>query len=137
MFRIRRAAPDDAHDLIEMMRTCFPAEAVRDPASDTWWVALEDDEPAGFCCLSPSRTRHNSGYLSYAGVMPQFRGNGLQKRLIRVRISEARRREWLSLVTDTYDNPASSNSLIACGFRLFEPLQPWGLSTALYFQRCL
>lgn len=136
MIRIRRVVAGDAYDLHIMMLACFPGEAVRDTAVDTWWIALdEDDEAAGFCCLSRSQTRLTGGYLSYAGVAPAFRGHGLQKRLIRVRIAEARRREWDSLVTDTCDNPASSNSLIACGFRLFDPPRPWGLSTALYFQR--
>lgn len=136
MIRIRRVVADDAHDLHTMMLACFPGEAVRDTTVDAWWIALdEDDDAAGFCCLSPSRSRLSCGYLSYAGVMPAFRGRGLQKRLIRARITEARRRGWRALVTDTCDNPASSNSLIACGFRLFDPPNPWASATALYFQR--
>jgi len=38
------------------------------------------------------------------------------------------------LVTDTNDNPASGNSLIACGFKLFEPTVPWAAKGAIYWR---
>jgi hypothetical protein len=41
------------------------------------------------------------------------------------------------LITDTYLNPASSNSLISCGFRLFEPSNPWGARGTLYWRKKL
>jgi hypothetical protein len=38
------------------------------------------------------------------------------------------------LVTDTHDNPASANSLIARGFKLFDPTKPWGATGTLYWR---
>ncbi len=110
-----------------MQEVCFPGEPlfyVND--ASTWWIAFLEDEPVGFCCLSPSMRRPNVGYLSYAGVMPEHRGQGLQKRLIRVRLKACRKRGWGEAVTYTNDNPPSANNLIACGFRMWTPDELWG-----------
>ncbi|MFZ9885412.1 MAG: GNAT family N-acetyltransferase, partial [Ilumatobacteraceae bacterium] len=40
-------------------------------------------------------------------------------------------------VTDTTDNVASANALIATGFRLFDPDDPWGLPNTLYWRKSL
>jgi GNAT superfamily N-acetyltransferase len=73
-------------------------------------------------------------YLCRAGVLPAHRGQGLQKRLIRARIQVAKEKGMNWLVTDTNDNPASGNSLIACGFKLFEPTVPWAANGAIYWR---
>jgi L-amino acid N-acyltransferase YncA len=67
-------------------------------------------------------------------VLPAHRGQGIQKRLIRVRLRQARALGWNWVVTDTHDNPASSNSLIARGFKLFDPSKPWGADKTLYWR---
>lgn len=89
---------------------------------------------AGFAGLAPSSRWADTGYLCRAAVLPDYRGRGLQKRLIRVRIAKARRLGWRWLVTDTRQNPASANSLIDCGFRMFEPSEPWSFSDACYWR---
>ena len=53
------------------------------------------------------------------------------------RVDKARRLGWNWLITDTYDNPASSNSLISCGFKLYDPNVPWGTKGALYWRKKL
>jgi GNAT superfamily N-acetyltransferase len=66
--------------------------------------------------------------------LPSHRGQGVQKRLIRARIRQARALGWNWLITDTYLNPASANSLIATGFKMYEPSQPWGAKQTLYWR---
>jgi GNAT superfamily N-acetyltransferase len=74
-----------------------------------------------------------TGYLCRAGVLESHRGRGLQKRLIRVRERKARKLGWTHVVTDTYENPASANSLIKCGFRSYLPRNPWGAKGVAYW----
>jgi predicted acetyltransferase len=78
------------------------------------------------------------GYLCRAGVLaPKFRGRGLQKLMIQKRVTYARRRKWSVVVTDTHENLASANSLIACGFRLYAPDTKWSFETSLYWRKQL
>lgn len=100
-----------------------------------WWVAYQDDQPAAFAALCRSVRWRDTGYLCRAGVLRAYRGAGLQKRLIRVRERWARRMGLRWLVTDTFDNPASANSLIACGFRMFTPSAPWAAEGACYWRK--
>jgi ribosomal protein S18 acetylase RimI-like enzyme len=63
-------------------------------------------------------------FLSRSGVLPEARGIGIQKRLIRARLAHIRRHSPGVTHAVTYtavSNAASSNSLIACGFKLFWP----------------
>jgi hypothetical protein len=39
------------------------------------------------------------------------------------------------LITDTIENPASSNHLIDCGFRLFDPITLWAKEASLYWRK--
>lgn len=98
-----------------------------------WWILYDGQYPVAFCGMYPSSTWGNTGYLCRAGVLKNWRGKGLQKRLIRVRERKARKLGWTHLVTDTYDNPASANSLIGCGYRSYLPRNPWGADGVAYW----
>lgn len=101
-----------------------------------WWIAQVGGEDAAYCGIKRVPSTGN-GYLCRAGVLAPFRGMGLQKLMIRRRIAHARRQGWPAVVTDTHDNPASGNSLIACGFRLYTPEQKWAFGTSLYWRKTL
>jgi len=103
-----------------------------------WWLVKHREQPlgsAGFCGLR--KLDSNTGYLKRAGVLPVARGQGLQRRMITVREAQARRLELKEMLTDTTDNPASANTLIRAGYRLFTPASPWGLPGALYWRKKL
>lgn len=111
-----------------------------DPERGWWWLAFALDgsrEVAGFCGLTPTYADASLGYLKRAGVRRPHRGQGLQKRFIRVRESKARRLGMRAVVTDTSDNPSSSNSLIACGYRIYRPENPWGFTHTIYWNKDL
>jgi predicted acetyltransferase len=123
--------------LRDMDKECFPSVGEASPQVDSgvWWIARDGKMPVGYACLRPSKQLSNWGYLSRAGVTAAYRGQGLQKRLIRVRLAYARAMGWEGVVTDTAkDNVASSNSLIASGFRLFRPRVAWSFDSALYWR---
>lgn len=130
--------PEIEQLLIRMQRECLPGDSPLHPIIGFWWIAYtEDGQPAAFASMKPSMRWQETGYLSRSGVLEQHRGRGLQKRLIRVRIRKARQLGWQWLLSDTSDNPQSANSLIACGFRMYAPSQPYGLKTSIYWRKKL
>lgn len=124
-----------AEEILALQKECLPEDTPVDPARGDWWLAFDGDAPVGFANLCPSDAMPNAGYLARAGVLPAYRGLGIQRRLIRVRVAQAKRYGWEWVRSDTRQNPASSNNLIACGFRIFAPEAPWGHADAIYFRR--
>ena len=123
------------NDLSVLQKKCLPADALYETNSGFWWIVYDSiNLPCAFAGLVPSVRWADTGYLCRAGVLPSHRGQGVQKRLIRARVRQARALGWRWIITDTYENPASSNSLIACGFKLFEPTKPWGATGTLYWR---
>jgi len=121
--------------LLVLQKKCLPSDAPFDTSQGYWWTVYDSHNlPCAFAGLVPSVRWLDTGYLCRAGVLPSHRGQGVQKRLIRARIRQARALGWDWLITDTYDNPASSNSLISTGFKLFDPSKPWGAKGTLYWR---
>ena len=137
--QIRQVDPSSLHVLsmlMKLQKDCLPHDYPIFPDDKTyWWVAAEAGLPIGFACLTWSRRWSDTGYLSRAGVIRQARGKGVQKRLIKVRMAKAKRLGMNWLITDTTDNPPSANSLIACGFKMFEPSKPWANKQSLYWRK--
>jgi len=137
-YRIHRAdlgCLDTQLALARLQKQCLPHDDPSITTSGYWWlVHSEDNVPVAFAGLVPSLRWLDCGYLCRAGVLPAHRGQGIQKKLIRVRVRQARALGWNWLVTDTHDNPASANSLIARGFKLFDPTKPWGATGTLYWR---
>jgi GNAT superfamily N-acetyltransferase len=115
----------------------LPNDVPADPSAGHWWIAYDGDSPVAFAAVMQSVRWSDAGYLNRAGVLTSHRGKGLQKRLIRVREAKARALGWNWLITDTRHNPASANSLISCGYRIFLPSQPWGHADAVYWRKAL
>lgn len=140
-FRLKKVNADNPAvwaRIVAMDAKCFAdgSPALADN-SGAWWIAYVGDEEAGYCGVKQSSTGKSYAYLVRAGVLQKFRGCGLQKQMIRRRLTYARSRDWTSAVTDTHDNPASANSLIACGFRLYNPEVKWAYDTSLYWKKLL
>lgn len=144
-FRIRpvRLTEKTIQRLQRLDHACFGSSAPALTKSEIlrgyWWFVYHPSEPAAvaYAGLTPSTYGPRVGYLKRAGVLEAFRGNGLQKRLLRVRERKARALGWKAIVTDTTDNPASANSLIAAGYKIFTPDFPWGFSSTIYWRKYL
>lgn len=102
-----------------------------------WWLGYDKGQAVCFAGMVKSSRWSDAGYLCRSGVLDAYRGRGLQKRLIRVRERKARELGWNWLMSDTRDNPASANSLIACGYRVYHPTRPWGHDDATYWRKRL
>ncbi len=118
-------------------RATFGSEKCPDFNLGYWWLVFEGPLPIAFAGLHPSFNYQDTGYLCRVGVLITHRGQGLQRRLIRVREKKARALGWRFIVTDTSEeNPASVNSLIRCGYRCFWPgEQCWRARGAVYMKK--
>ena len=121
--------------LLFLQKKILPEDTAYQPDRGHWWIAYaEDGKPVGFAGLVRSMRWSDTGYLCRAGVMEGYNGHGLQKRLISARIAQARKLGWNWLITDTTDNPASANSLINAGFKMYTPGAPWSFKNACYWK---
>jgi GNAT superfamily N-acetyltransferase len=139
MYRIREV---DGHDdevsdaLTDLHRlTFFDSAPIPKFDHGHWWLAFHETVPVAFAGVVPATRAHNAGYFCRVGVLRKHRGRALQLRLMRALESRARRNGWNSLVSDTTDNLASANNLIGSGYRLYQPLCPWGYPNTLYWRK--
>ena len=127
--------PEVVQLLIWLQKVCLPADKVYPIAKGYWYVVYtQDGQAAGFAGIVPSARWSDTMYLCRAGIVLSHRGRGLQKKLIKARIRKAKALGMNWVISDTHQNPASANSLIAIGFKMFEPSKPWGFKTALYWK---
>ena len=121
--------------LLFLQKKILPQDTPYKTDRGHWWIAYAaDGKPVAFAGLVRSIKWTDTGYLCRAGVLDEFTGNGLQLRLIKARLKQARKLGWNWCITDTTNNPASSNSLINAGFKLYTPSNPWSYKNALYWK---
>lgn len=105
-----------------------------------WWIVVDakTNKPAGF-----GGSYHTTNYsgvkkciLHRAGVLEKYRGNGLQRNLIKARVRHAKKEGCSEVITYTSKyNTSSANNLIKCGFLLYRPTYRWGWATANYWRK--
>jgi GNAT superfamily N-acetyltransferase len=120
--KLRRARPDELEPdgPIQLLdRELLPLDKRHDFEADDLgvWVVYSGPELAAYGAAMTSKHKPGLAFLSRAGVALGYRGLGLQRRLIRARLRAVRAAGLAGAWTYTVDNPASANSLIACGFR--------------------
>lgn len=120
--------------LNKLDKQCFPDDTPF-PTKERawWWLARWDDVDAGFGGLLEV-DNGSSGFLCRAGVVPDFRGRGIQLRLIQERVRYSRTCGHKQVLTYTsLQNAASNNNLIRAGFRQYIPEYPWVGSSFIYW----
>lgn len=121
--------------LNRLQKEILPSDELCDVTVGYWWIVYtESNKPVGFAGMKQSSQWTDCIFLHRAGIAYEHTGRGLQKRLIKARLNKAKNMGFNWAVTDTTKNPASSNSLINCGFKLFEPSKPWGWSHTNYWK---
>lgn len=87
------------------------------------WIAWDGDQPVGFATL---RVEGVYVYFAGCGVIPIARGQGIQKKLLKVRLTWGKRKKFRTAVSYTMAwNARSMNNLIACKFKTFQPEYKW------------
>lgn len=116
-----------------MQLETMPQDEVIDPADGYWWVIRKGSQPAAFLGMTKVDDQPKWGYIARVGVLPEYRGRGMQKHLMRVAERKARQVGWTRLISTTLNNPPSANSFIACGYKTYEPAGPWGYTGTIYW----
>jgi GNAT superfamily N-acetyltransferase len=124
----------DVEELEDLHRRTFPSDAFPDWFLGNWWFARVHGEAVGFVGTEAHDRQRGPCYLARVGVYWRFAGAGIAKVLVRKALSSARRRDVAEVWTDTRKNPASANTLIACGFRQFAPPDPWAFQDSDYWR---
>jgi GNAT superfamily N-acetyltransferase len=105
-----------------------------------WWLVYPDEgeQPVGFAGMVPFEPFPGVFYLKRAYVAPDYRGHGLQLRLLFVREVTARELGCKCLVSECAgSNHHSASNFIKAGFGRCEPEQPWGAEDSIYFVKTL
>jgi GNAT superfamily N-acetyltransferase len=123
------------NQLTDLHKQCFPCDEMPAFNKGYWWIVYDGDLPIGFCGLTHVTSWDAAGYLSRGGVIDEYRGKGLQRRMINVRVQKARKVGWNWLISATRDNIPSSNNLISCGFKMYAPQHEWLDGHSLYWIR--
>lgn len=123
--------------LEEMHALCLPSDVQEDYLQGRWWVAFDSaGAPVAFAGAIAVEPDKDLLYLSRVGVLPEARGRGLQRRLMRV-IERAHRPHHSAVVSTTFDNPPSANNFIRLGYVLYEPGTRWGAEGTCYWIKSL
>ena len=96
-----------------------------------WWVITSGNVIIAYCGCT-----FTEGLCIFvrAWVHKDYRGQGLQKKMIRLRIKSAYDCH-IAITYTTTDNCPSANSLISQGFKLYSPEYTYGGREMLYFQK--
>ena len=97
-----------------------------------WWVGCDGSRPVAFAGMT---VEFQEAFLCRCGVLQRYRGQGLQKRLIRCRERCAWRLGCQAIATYTFHNVRSNNSLIGAGYRQYEPKNPWAGNDVTYWYK--
>jgi GNAT superfamily N-acetyltransferase len=98
-----------------------------------WWIGFHAGKPVCYCGL---KREVGHAYFNRAGVLPEARGNGLQKKMIRKRLDYCRENNIKKAITNTaLYNVKSMNSLIRCGFRTYWPQNRWVGDDVMYWMK--
>lgn len=135
--RIRRVS--DYRVAAAMDLDLFPSdEPIEDPENHVWFIGY--DGPKAVCYASVKVLEGidaGTAFLSRCGVIQAYRGQGLQRRLIKAREREAKSLGAKVMLTYTVSSNAHSmNSLFACGYRAYLPAVRWA-DDAVYFSKPL
>lgn len=123
--------------LTTLQKECLPGDRLYFPENAVWWLMDHGPLHVGFASATPSLQHEKGIYLSRSGILPAYRGKGLQKRLIRTRLAWARKAGYKLAVSDTTDNGPSANNLIACGFKVYTPPVQYAYARTIYWKRRL
>lgn len=111
---------------------CFPADPIPDWSVGTWWITWEDGQPIAFIGVEPVASWKEAIYISRVGVVQEHRGKHLQVKLMN-KVVKAAEGFYEAVISSTYENPASANSFILCGFKTYLPAVCWGAAGTIYW----
>jgi GNAT superfamily N-acetyltransferase len=136
--RIVRVDPSTSREVLDYLQvTCLPQDVPDSYQEDDIWVVMMDNGiPAAFgaCRLLYEST----WYLNREGVIPPYRGRGIQAKLHAALERHAKKQGATLMVSDcTAENSASANNFIKTHYKIYNPALRWGLPNAIYWYKKL
>ena len=130
MIAFRRAVSrEDAALIAQMDVICFPIDTPAEFAGASWFIGWEGEQLAAYCAWKIVEHDEPVGFHYRGGVMPDWRGRGLQREMLRLREAAMRAQGLRKAVTYTdADGAASMRNLIAEGYRPYVPTPTTTLS---------
>lgn len=123
MIDFRPASLEDEALILRLDAICFPIDTPAVFAGAHWVIALDGDRPAAYCAWKT--VEHDGvavGFHYRGGVLPDWRGQGLQRPMLRLREAAMRAQGIVKAVTYTdADGASSMRNLIAEGYRPYAP----------------
>jgi RimJ/RimL family protein N-acetyltransferase len=99
-----------------------------------WWVIVDDNNIIAYCgCLYSQKIC----IFVRAWVYKEYRGLGIQKRMIKARIKYAKKICTTVITYTSTNNIISANNLLKNGFLLYNPMYKYSGSDVLYFKKDL
>jgi len=127
---------DDIELVKKMHEIIFPTDDWYENKTAVSWIIWCGGSPVGFCMLSVLDNQF--GFLARAGVIKEFRGCGLQQRLIKVREQYLKKNGFTKVITYTkMSNITSSRNLQKCGYWLYLPEYEYADKDCLYWYKDL
>jgi GNAT superfamily N-acetyltransferase len=120
---------------------CFETEKKVDCDPGGFHLAAFDGKTmVAFALAIPSPLFPQAIYIIRVGVLPDYRGRGLQKEMMRRLETWAKQKGFVSCVSDTANfSVASMRAFISLEYKPFWPEQPapWALPYSVYWQKSL
>lgn len=102
----------------DLDNACFPSPDLSFENNDEyhWWVVFSGREAVGYAAVRVRKGRMSE--FTRCGVLPEHRGKGIQRLLIKARLTWCKRRGIKKVRTYAApENQHSNANLIAAGFR--------------------
>jgi GNAT superfamily N-acetyltransferase len=115
----------------------FPSDTPSVVGTANWFLGWDKDHAVAFCGWKPYFLNFDLvGFHYRAGVLPDYRGQGLQKKMVEKREDEMRRSNIKIAVTYTeVYSAASMTTFINMGYRPYEATETTALCDLSKFRR--
>ena len=135
VFSFGRVIHNDLYNIVQVMdKNIFFGCNNEFQTNREWWVFLDKRGKIGAYCGSI----YSEGICIFirAWVKKQYRGKGMQKKLINIRLRAAKTKQCtVSITYTTKDNYPSVNNLISKGFKFYFPQYAYGGKEMLYWSK--
>lgn len=135
-FKIRQVKNEA--EVARLFLDLFPDDDLELYKKEKHWLVYQGKRPVGFCSVMPGYLESDTVFLSKAGLLGCARGQGLHKRMIRVRLNWCKKNGYKFAVTYVHrHNGKSAYNLCACGFKVYTPASEWAGKEFIYFLKVL
>jgi GNAT superfamily N-acetyltransferase len=117
MLKIRKVKSSEEMDrVIALDKIIFRGDDSPDFFNSVWWIVLDGKKIVGYACLG---VRGQCAYMSRAGLLSQYYGQGVQSRLLAVREAHAKRIGCTVAKSEAvFWNTASLANMIKSGYKI-------------------